>query len=158
MKKYYSLCLIVVLTACATPYQKLGFSGGFSETQLDVNVFRVSYKGDTVITHETVADYALLRSAELTLTNGYNYFIIVESDKYTNQGSYTTPTYTTGTATAYGDTIYGSATTYGGQTFYFSEPTSSNTIVCFEEKPEGFSYNAKYIEKSIKERYQIETP
>ena len=158
MRKYICLLFVVFMTSCATPYQSEGFEGGFSETQLDVNVFNVSFRGNSYTPPEQAADYTLLRSAELALMNGYNYFIVIKSGTTTKQSSYTTPTYTTGSASGYGNYAYGTATTTGGQTYYSSKPTSSNTIVCFKEKPEGFSFNANFIEKSIKERYQIDTP
>ena len=47
-------------------------------------------------------------------------------------------------------------TTTGGQTYLMSKPGASNTIVCFEEKPNtGFSYSAEFIHKSITQKYRI---
>ena len=40
-----ALC-VAVLAGCATAYQPEGLTGGFDETQLDRNVFRVSFKGN----------------------------------------------------------------------------------------------------------------
>ena len=57
----------LVLVACATAYQPQSFSGGFSETQLDKNVFRVSFKGNGYTNAERAEEMALLRSAELAL-------------------------------------------------------------------------------------------
>lgn len=33
------------IQGCATSYHKYGFGGGYSETQLDENVFNVSFRG-----------------------------------------------------------------------------------------------------------------
>jgi len=38
--------LIALLAGCATPYQHRGFTGGFSETQLDENVFQMRFNGN----------------------------------------------------------------------------------------------------------------
>ena len=153
--------LVAILTGCATPYQKHGFTGGFSETQLGENIFQVSFAGNAYTGSGRASDFTLLRSAELALENGFNYFIIVDSEKYTEAGSYTTPTnsYTTGSAYGTGNYAYGSATTTttGGQTYFYSKPTSTNTIVCFKEKPsiEGLVYEAAFIVKSVKGKYAI---
>lgn len=154
--KLLGLIFLAFLTACATPYQPHGTSGGFSETQLDQNVFQVTFKGNAYISREQVNDYTLLRSAEVTLENGFSYFVIVDKDQYVTQSSYTTPSTTYGTATIYGNSVYGSATTYGGQTFYYSKPTSSNLIVCFSERPEGaFSLDARFLKNQLQSKYKL---
>jgi len=152
--------LALILQGCATSYQKTGFTGGYSETQLDENVFSVSFRGNCYTGRERVADFTLLRSAELTLENGFQYFSIIDANSYTSNSTYTTPTtsQTTGSAYGSGNYAYGSATTTttGGQTYNISKPGSSNTIVCFKEKPETvFTYNAKFIYKSIRSKYGI---
>lgn len=161
--KYTIILIMLCLQACATSYQSNGFSGGYSETQLDENVFKVSFRGNGYTRRDRVADFTLLRSAELALKNGYNYFVVIDSGSYTTTSTHTTPITTNTTANAYGtgNNAYGNATstTTGGQTYNISKPSSSNTIVCFEEKPESsFSYNAKFIYKSITEKYGINEP
>lgn len=158
MRIIYLLSIAVILSACATAYQKAGATGGYTETQLDTNVFQVSFRGNGYTARQRASDFTLLRSAELTIENGFNYFVVIDASQYTKNSSFTTPTTTYGSATAYGNTAYGSATTYGGQTFHVTKPRATNTIVCFKEKPDGFSYNAKFIEKSLKEKYQLNKP
>jgi len=122
------LGVLATLAACATPYQPRGARGGFSETQLDRNVFQVTFRGNGYTSGERAADFTLLRSAELTLANGFNYFIIAEKAARTSLSTYTTPTqsYTTSTATVVGNTAYGQSTTttYGGQTYLIRKPRS----------------------------------
>lgn len=155
------IAIAIVLSGCATTYQRQGFTGGFSETQLGENVFQVSFKGNAYTSRERAADFNLLRSAEVALENGFNHFIIVDSDKYSKTGAYTTPTtsHTTGSAYVYGNYAHGSATTRttGGQTYFYSKPRTVNTIVCFRDKPEigGVVYDAAFIARSIKNKYQI---
>ncbi len=161
MKNLILIAFVVLfLQGCATTYQKSGFSGGYSETQLDENVFNVSFRGNGYTGRERVADFTLLRSAELTIENGYKYFAIIDANSYTSHSTYTTPTtsHTTGSAYGYGNYAYGSATTTttGGQTYNISKPSSSNTIVCFKEKPESvYTYNAEFIFKNIRNKYGI---
>ena len=154
------ILLAVFLQGCATSYQKKGLSGGYSETQLDENVFKVNFRGNGYTSLERASDFTLLRSAELTLQNGYKYFAIIVDNSYTSNSVYTTPSTSTTTTNVYGsgNNAYGYATTttYGGQTYNISKPNSSNTIVCFKEKPEGiFSYNAEFIYKNMTKKYGI---
>ena len=150
MKILTITALLLALQGCATAYQSQGFSGGYSETQLDENVFTVTFNGNGYTRGERATDFTLLRSAELTLERGYKYFVIVNSYGDTQQSTFQTPTnsYTTGTINSYGNTSTLNATTntYGGQTFLISKPSRSNTIVCYEDKPEGaFSYSARFV-------------
>ena len=50
------------MQSCATTYQSEGLTGGFSETQLDENIFRVTFYGNGYTGKERVTDFALLRS------------------------------------------------------------------------------------------------
>jgi hypothetical protein len=161
MRRIAILFAALMLAGCATPYQRVGFTGGYSETQLGDNIFQVSFRGNGYTSRERASDFSLLRAAELTLEKGFRYFVIVESEKNTKIGTYTTPTrsYTTGSAYGYGNYAYGSATTttYGGQTYIISKPRATNTILCFKEKPKinGLVFDAEFVIKSIKQKYGI---
>lgn len=162
MLKTLTLTFVVLaLAGCATPYQSRGLTGGFSETQLDENVFQVSFRGNAYTGRERTADFTLLRSAEVAIENGFRYFIIVDSERYSQQSAYTTPTtsYTTGSAFASGSYAYGSATTTttGGQTYFYSKPRGTNKIVLVRERPEvnGIVYDAQFVAKSIREKHDI---
>ena len=161
MKYIAALSVLLALGGCATSYQAQSFSGGFSETQLDKNVFRVTFKGNGYTQSERAEDFALLRSAELALKHGFSHFAIVDGRQSTDYGVMTTPTqsYTTGSVTAYGNTAYGSArtTTTGGQSFIIKKPSSTNTVVCFNGKPENgmFVYDAQFIYDSLSKKYEI---
>lgn len=68
------------LSACetATPYQPLNAShaasGGYSDHQIETNRFQVSFSGNSVTSRETVERYLLFRAAELTLSQGNDWF------------------------------------------------------------------------------------
>ena len=68
------------LSACASlaPYgAQAGPSGqGYSEQRIESNRFRVTYSG--VGAPGPVADYALLRAAELTTSQGYDWFEVTQ--------------------------------------------------------------------------------
>ena len=149
---------LLLLCACSTSYQDSGFTGGYSETRLDENVFKVSFNGNAYTKREKVSDFTMLRSAELALEHGYTYFAVIDENSYTGHSTYTTPTTsrTTGSVDSYGN-INARTTTSGGQTYNYSKPSAENTIVCFKEKPEGvFVYKARFVYDSIAEKYDIE--
>jgi hypothetical protein len=70
----------LALSACASlaPYgPQVGPGGqGYVEQRIESNRFRVTYNG--VGAPGPVADYALLRAAELTLAQGYDWFEVVQ--------------------------------------------------------------------------------
>ena len=72
------------MAACSsgpTPYQPgAGNQAGYSESRLENDRFRVSFKGNSLTNRETVENYLLFRAAELTLQNGYDTFTIVSRD------------------------------------------------------------------------------
>lgn len=151
----------ILLAACATSYQPKGFSGGYVETQLGENIFQVSFLGNGYTRSQRASDFALLRSAEIATENGFRYFIVVESGNDSSLSAYTTPTqsYTTGSAYSYGNSAYGSAktTSYGGQTYMIRKPSTTNTIVFLQAKPEGgdLVFDAEFVKRSLKEKYGI---
>src|SRR3990172_5158619 len=155
------LLLMGLLSGCATAYKREGFTGGNSETQLGENIFQVSFRGNGYTNEIRASNFSLLRSAEVALENGFRYFAIVESAKGSKVSAYTTPTTsdTTGSAYGSGNYAYGSATTttYGGQTYFVSKPSTTNTILCFKEKPEtgGLVFDAEFVARSLKQKYGI---
>lgn len=83
------------LAACATstPYQPAATSGGygFSEQRIEENRYRITFRGNASTTRDTVENALLYRAAELTLQNGYDYFLVVERDTEARR-SYSTTT------------------------------------------------------------------
>ncbi|AUW07707.1 MULTISPECIES: CC0125/CC1285 family lipoprotein [Vibrio] len=161
--KNFIICTSITLAlgGCATSYQGKGFTGGYSETQLDENVFVVSFEGNGYTSKKKAAAFTMLRSAELTVNNGYQFFAIIDSDSYSTNSTYTTPTtsHSTANVSSFGNFATGTSTTTfsGGQTYAISKPSNTNTIVMFKDRPANvFTYNAKFIVKSLKAEYGIE--
>jgi uncharacterized protein YceK len=152
---------VLLLFGCATTYQHQGLTGGYTDTQLGENLFRVTFRGNGYTRPERAADLALLRCAELALQHGFQYFVVIDAASYSKQETYTTPTQTTttGSASVVGNSIYGSSTstTYGGQAFTTSKPRETDTIVCFKDKPDvnGLVYDANFLVTSLKQQYNI---
>ena len=78
------------LAACetATPYQPLkpggADAGGYSEMRLEQDRWRVTFRGNSVTSRETVETYLLYRAAELTVAQGDDWFETVQrqTDKH----------------------------------------------------------------------------
>jgi hypothetical protein len=151
-----------LLAGCATPYQSQGLMGGFDETQIAPNVWRVSFKGNGYTSPERAENLALLRSADLTLRSGFSYFGLASARVGSSVSAFTTPVTTTTTASAHvvGNSAYGRATStsYGGDTFFVSKPSANNTVVMFREKPEvsGMVYDAQFICDSVGTKYKAQ--
>lgn len=94
------------LAACATstPYQPAATGGGygFSEQRIEENRYRITFRGNSLTTRETVENSLLYRAAELTVQNGYDYFVVVENETET-QTSYSRTAY----PAFYGRYVYG---------------------------------------------------
>jgi len=105
MKKALLVALAVTLAggalaACetATPYQPLSphnaQSGGYSQTRIDTNRWQVTFQGNSLTSRGTVENYLLYHAAELTLSQGFDWFTTAErstdkqSDTYALPGPY----------------------------------------------------------------------
>ena len=94
-----AVALSAGLAACATPtpYQPVpprgssAISGGYSETRIEPNRFRVNFAGNSLTSRETVEGYLLFRAAELTVQNGYDWFAVVDRDTDRQARSYVEP-------------------------------------------------------------------
>ena len=86
----------LALGACATatPYQPAGYNGergGYAEQRLEANRYSVSFSGNSVTSRDQVEMSLLLRSAELTVENGYDWFATVTRATDRDTRFYTTP-------------------------------------------------------------------
>jgi hypothetical protein len=78
-----SLAAAVSLAACATTptlYQPQGAPSavGYSEYRLEPGRYRVTFHGGPGAPAAQVSDYALLRAAEITLRDGYDWFRAID--------------------------------------------------------------------------------
>lgn len=151
----------IAVGGCATGYQSKGLTGGFTETQLDTNVWKINFVGNGYTSGERAEDFAMLRSAEIALVNGFTHFAFISSRTNIDTSSITTPTtsYTSASANINGNNIAGNATTrtYGGDTFSISKPSANNTVMMFKGKPNtnAMTYDANFICNSLGKKYEI---
>jgi len=150
-------CLV---TACATPYQSARLNGGFSETPLAPDMFRVTFHGNGVTSEERAQDFALLRAAELTLAQGFRYFALRDESSSRTMSTFTTPGFTSTTGSVHvskHSATYSRSTTYTpGETVVISTPRTGLLIKCFVAKPEGIdTLDATFLQQALKHKYQL---
>jgi len=128
MKILNFLVICFLLAGCATAYQPEAWSGGFQDEKLESDTYEIWFGGNANTKKERVMNFALLRSAELTLEEGYDYFTILEDktdSKSTDVGDW------------YGHT---------------------NIIRCFREKPADMQitiYDAEQVRDSLRLKYNL---
>jgi hypothetical protein len=154
------IALAVMMASCATPYTNNGLLGGYSDTTLAPDVYRVSFQGNGYTSSETTRDFALLRAADLTRSHGYRYFGIVNEADGGQSGVINTPgtSFTSMSAQRVGNAVYGNATTtfIPGASIPFFFPKSGLLIRCFKERPPAaFVLDGEFVASSLREKYHI---
>jgi hypothetical protein len=88
----FAAAISLGLAGCETPtpYQPLAttnaVSGGFTDQRIDDTHFKVSFAGNAMTSREQVETYLLYRAAELTASQGFDWFEMV--DRHTrNKGT-----------------------------------------------------------------------
>lgn len=146
MKKTILAIAIVFLSGCtATSYQSLNYNGGYSETQLSENIYKVNFKGNGYTSAEQASDFSLLRCADLSLANNFKYFYVLSEQQQTDSQSYYIPPTTYNYSSGYSYTAGG----FGGVS---QSPLSSYSIKMTNIK-DDFTYDAQFIVDSIEVKY-----
>ena len=75
-------CLAITACATATPYQPDSpgqrVSGGYAERRIGDDRYEVSFSGNSLTARDRVEGYLLYRAAEITLRDGFDWFIIID--------------------------------------------------------------------------------
>lgn len=155
-----TLGLAAALSACATaptvyaPATSAS-SGGFSEMRIEPGRYRVTFKGGPGAPIAQVSDYALLRAADLTLQDGYDWFRVV--DRYAAQsGQDSGPRVSVGAGGGNGS--YGSSFGLGvGTSFNLGGgPAVSQTLEILMGRGAppvgGEIYNAAEVQRTLRSR------
>jgi hypothetical protein len=74
--------LLLAACATATPYGPASQGGGygFSDQRIEDNRYRITFRGNSTTSRETVENSLLYRAAELTVQRGFDYFLVFEQD------------------------------------------------------------------------------
>ena len=163
---------VLSLAACAssTPYAPASSNGyGFTDQKIEDDRFRITFRGNSQTSRDAVETYLLLRSAELTLANGYDYFVVVEdetdkSTTYRGTGNAFGPAfgpglgyYGFGAFPYYGYGFPWAAGFGGGFNDVNIRPRDRYTAIAYVkmgqgEKPEGelAAYDARQVETNLR--------
>ncbi len=125
---------VLFITGCGTTPYRLAASPddeGYSETQMQSDIFRVNFKGDHDTPKDRAYDFVLLRAAEVARDHNFSFFAIMNP--------------------AVASSYYNMSQAYD---FYeFNKPLM---IRCFVAKPDSSeALDAALLEKSLKQKYHI---
>lgn len=79
MKNALAAVAVLITVGCETVYVPVGVEGGYSESQLEENTYRVVFTGNEYTSKETIFRHWFHRCAELTLEKGFDYFVILDA-------------------------------------------------------------------------------
>ena len=157
MTRALLLALALGLSACATPAvygpaMRPGGAGYFA-TKIENDRYRVTYHDAS--SEAQAADFALLQAAELTLANGYDWFI-VDQRSTDREGARSSPRITVGGGTS----TFGSHTSVGvGAGVGFNLGGGPKSSVTLEirlgrgAKPDGVNvYDARQVAATVRPR------
>lgn len=148
-----------LLNGCVTKYQRQGFSGGYRETMLGTNMFRVVFNGNGYTSPDRIQDFALLRCSELTLNAGYSYFKVLTEDDRPSVSTWTQNGYASTSGHISSSGYFTAETTYTpAATENIIKPRSAYLIRCYSDKPNFFVFDAHFLKNSITNRYNLKLP
>lgn len=143
---FSTIAMTVALYGCATAYQSKGMTGGFSETMLSPDMFKIEFSGNGFTSAERASDFAILRAADKSLELGCDYFTIVNEANGASVSSVSVGTAGWGRYGAWGIT----------STEPVVKPNTTLLVKCFSDKrmsPNAF--DAHFIVDSIRSKYGI---
>ena len=163
MKKLAAVCIALALSACATPYGKYGLLGGFADARIDDNTFSISVDTNGFTSQQTTSMHALYRAAELTVENGFDFFVIASGENNSTSMAMAMPGGSTSNTTinAYGSTASArTSTTYAPTTVVpMTFPNSTLVIKSFKGvKPDEVpnAYDARTVMKYLGPQIGVE--
>jgi hypothetical protein len=121
--RFLALLVALGLTGCATSYQPMGFTGGFSEVQLNADTYQITVAGNGYTSADRAQKIALLRACDLTLKAGFQRFVVVGgnvSQQYAGTSPVVVNTFGSTTVATGGDAIMKPG---GNLTIHFVRPT-----------------------------------
>jgi hypothetical protein len=76
MKAIAMAAIAAALAGCATEYQPMGMTGGYSEIKLNEDTYQVTVAGNGYTSADRAQKIALLRACDLTIQVGFQRFVI----------------------------------------------------------------------------------
>ena len=72
------LIISVIFVACATPYQQVGFRGGYTDQYLGDDVYLITVRVNAYTDEATAYEYFHRRANEIVRINGYKRYEVLE--------------------------------------------------------------------------------
>ena len=148
-----ALALLVAFLAGCTSYGPYSggwfpsFKSGYSDEVLSPRIYRVVFRGNQWSAAREVEDFALLRSADLTLEEGYRYFVILKGEDLTIPND--------GVPFAYAQTI----------AVFWEKPAGDGMQVegvhagrFAAAKPRMFLHDADSVQRALRRGYALDSP
>jgi len=131
---------------------------GYSDVQLNENVYRVSYAGYQIPQNEC-DEFALMRASEIAKDKGYRYFRILNEQQSASSQAFYMPgsTQTSGTISRYGNFAQMNATSYAsGFMATVNYPVSTLMIELLRNRPEASDVlDAEIVWKSLANKHGV---
>ncbi len=150
--------LALLLTSCATTYQPLGPTGGYSDYQTNQNQYYVYFNGNGYTSHDEVYQFFLTRAADIALNHHFKSFYVLQAQDASTTETYYTPgtarttryvdVYRTYVRSRYGDVGYLDTTVADRYVTVYTPPTAYTV-----DKP-GFRGQVLLVNEPIKGQAQ----
>lgn len=156
-KPALTIIFVLSLLGCSTPYQQKDFFGGFSETQLDTNVWRIRFNGNAFTSQDKVRDLSLLRACEIALRTGYSYVAVIsDKDQVKKSEAQIGSTTYVGTSTCTGGACSAIVNSYPPSKIPFTKYGSEQLVAFYRDRPENvFVVDASMSYRSLSSRYGV---
>lgn len=135
MRRILLTGLFLILGGCTTHYGPESWQGGYTDVQVNTDSFIVGFKGRKPL---HTKEMALLRSAEVALEHGFQYFVVAQTDDLSTVRLHT---YTINSMSLSLPGTWG----YDTRIHTTKHPHYVYTIICFVGKPATPSYSARMI-------------
>ncbi len=142
------LFVVCILMSGCTAYGPSGFSGGYSDKKTSRNTFDVLFSGNGYTSSQRAFDLCLLRGAELTINNGFIYFVVNSADsKIDSSTSMTVGNYVR----------TGSGGIYTSSTTPVHKPSNNISIISFIRAPVQYKdyYHAREIVNKLSNEHGV---
>ena len=134
-----------------------GLTGGYSNTQLDKDIYKISFRGNGFTSLEKVQDLLLYRCAELTESKGYKYFAILNSNTSHKDASFSMPDTVSSQSFRNFDNSYNTFSTINhGQSFESSKYRQDVIIKMLRNKNKfSNAFSAYYVKKNLGQKMKM---
>ena len=171
MRRLLIILVSVGFAACTTPYAPYGCTWllkkcvGYSQVQLAPEVYQVRFEATgSNDTRARIEDYTLLRSAELTLESGFEYFVVLQTADETSTWIQSSPgVFSDSVISCSGKGENEACVTSpgvwsGGGSYVTSLPGYAYTVKFIAdpaEMQEVIVYNARTIQRDIRSKHSL---